>query len=116
VRWTGTRIGLTVVSTIIVVCIAAVLGAFGANMEEEFGYFLASVSAPLLWLVATVLIWKETATERAERFGGAGGRAVACPRCGYNLTGLSSTQCPECGAQFTLDELAAGMRPDSELQ
>ncbi|MDB5303490.1 MAG: hypothetical protein JWM97_1039, partial [Phycisphaerales bacterium] len=32
---------------------------------------------------------------------------VVCPTCGYNLTGLTATRCPECGSQFTLDELMA---------
>ncbi len=28
-----------------------------------------------------------------------------CPKCGYNLTGISSTRCPECGHRATLTEL-----------
>ncbi|MCO6438852.1 MAG: hypothetical protein J5J06_17295 [Phycisphaerae bacterium] len=37
-----------------------------------------------------------------------GGPDVDCPRCiecGYPLIGLTSTRCPECGAEPTLDEL-----------
>ena len=30
---------------------------------------------------------------------------LCCPDCGYNMAGLSSTKCPECGAQFTIDQL-----------
>jgi hypothetical protein len=33
--------------------------------------------------------------------------AVVCPNCGYNLTGLSGTRCPECGKQYTINELLA---------
>ena len=33
--------------------------------------------------------------------------AIACPTCGYNLTGLREARCPECGSQFTLDQLYA---------
>jgi hypothetical protein len=28
-----------------------------------------------------------------------------CPTCGYNLRGLATTQCPECGSQFDPREL-----------
>jgi hypothetical protein len=30
---------------------------------------------------------------------------VACPLCDYNLRGLSTPQCPECGFRFTWDEV-----------
>ena len=29
-------------------------------------------------------------------------RDAPCPNCGYNLRGLQSTACPECGQQLTL--------------
>ena len=32
-----------------------------------------------------------------------------CVRCGYNLTGLATPRCPECGEPF--DEAIAGLRP-----
>jgi hypothetical protein len=28
--------------------------------------------------------------------------SLYCPRCGYNLTGLTRSRCPECGTQFTI--------------
>jgi predicted Zn-ribbon and HTH transcriptional regulator len=37
---------------------------------------------------------------------------MACPNCGYNLTGLREARCPECGSQFTLDELFARVTED----
>lgn len=87
-------------------------GAGGKGRGQEValiacGAFVGSVTAPLLWLVATVVIWRETTTERAQRLRGAARGGVACPTCGYNLTGLTTTRCPECGTQFTLDELLA---------
>lgn len=30
-----------------------------------------------------------------------------CPKCGYNLTGLTQERCPECGGWFSRAELAA---------
>lgn len=36
-------------------------------------------------------------------------RDVACPRCGYNLRGLTTARCPECGFAFTFDELRTGL-------
>lgn len=32
-------------------------------------------------------------------------RGVACPGCGYNLRGLSTPDCPECGGRVTWDAL-----------
>lgn len=36
-------------------------------------------------------------------------RDVACPRCKYNLRGLTSERCPECGLDIDADELAVGI-------
>ncbi|MBN1513098.1 MAG: hypothetical protein JXB13_13875 [Phycisphaerae bacterium] len=30
---------------------------------------------------------------------------VNCPSCGYSMVGLEQSRCPECGSQYTLDEL-----------
>ena len=30
---------------------------------------------------------------------------VTCPHCGYSLIGLRDLRCPECGTQFSIDEL-----------
>jgi hypothetical protein len=61
----------------------------------------------LLWVVATIFIWRETPAERAARVDRSGAGGVVCPTCGYNLTGLKGTRCPECGSEFTLDQLLA---------
>lgn len=31
---------------------------------------------------------------------------LSCPRCGYNMTGLTTSRCPECGCPFTLTDPA----------
>ena len=28
-----------------------------------------------------------------------------CPKCGYNLSGLTHCRCPECGSEYRLEEL-----------
>lgn len=30
---------------------------------------------------------------------------VACPSCGYSMIGLRSLRCPECGTEYTVDDL-----------
>jgi hypothetical protein len=34
-----------------------------------------------------------------------------CPSCGYNLTALTTTQCPECGKHFALSNPIGSSRP-----
>ena len=118
VRWTEARVWATIGAPVLAVAISLALGAWmGMMVEEELGIFVGTATAILLWLVGTVFAWRETAAERAARFGSGqdGSSAIACPHCGYNLTGLASTQCPECGARFTLDELIAARRADAEI-
>ncbi len=57
-----------------------------------------------IWMAGTVLFWPMRAGA------GAAGHADAnvtpqCPSCGYLLTGLTKTRCPECGDEPTIDEL-----------
>ena len=82
-------------------------GAFVGRGGSGFGAFVGGVLAIVLWLIATVVIWRETPAERARRVRASSRSAVTCPTCGYNLTGLSESRCPECGSKFTLDELLA---------
>jgi hypothetical protein len=86
-----------------------VVGILGVAITgfEGFGAFIGGIFAISLWLIATVLIWRETPAERAKRISASGRSTVTCPTCGYNLTGLSESRCPECGSKFTLDELLA---------
>ncbi len=109
IKWTSPRISLTVLSAI--VCAAAsVVFAKLLNLlvrEEIFSAFVASVLCPVLWLISTVFVWRESAEERAGRVAGGDETALTCPVCGYNLTGLSEPRCPECGTKYTLSELFA---------
>ncbi len=109
VRWTTGRMQNTVAATVLAPLFGVVVGLvlfemFGTS-DPEFAAFVAGGTVPIVWVLATVLIWRETAAERIERLAGQGRETVCCPRCGYNLTGLSEARCPECGSRFTLDEL-----------
>ncbi len=117
VRWTRLRV---------LGSLGLALGALGAGagvlwavglLDEEFGTFLLGPTVIFTWLLGTVFLWRETARERAGRLEGRAGTAVVCPACGYNLTGLGRTTCPECGASYTIDELLASQpgREDTEL-
>ena len=51
-------------------------------------------------MAVTIRIWP---LRQAGEYGG--DRSPRCLQCGYLLIGLSSTRCPECGSEPTLDEL-----------
>jgi DNA-directed RNA polymerase subunit RPC12/RpoP len=92
--------------------IGIVIGAIGYFSFDLFGIdevnlVLLGILIPSLWLIATIIYWRETLAERAARLGRTGRANISCPTCGYNLTGLSEARCPECGSKFTLDELVA---------
>lgn len=108
VPWTPQRIRRTQSAAVIAAVAATGSGFLAAVLPDvgaEFPSFVGGVIAIMLWLVATVLIWRETPGERSARVSGTS--AIVCPTCGYNLTGLTGTRCPECGSQFTLNELMA---------
>jgi hypothetical protein len=107
VRWESGRVGITVIAAIVAAVAGTIIGAICNTIERGFGSFVGSTSAILLWLVATCFLWRESPAERAERVGAGGRDGVVCPTCGYNLTGLKEPRCPECGSQFTLDQLFA---------
>ena len=116
VKWTPARTARTLYAAMASVAAGAVAGALTGLLEDDFGLFIGSVTAPLLWLVATVLVWRETDAERATRLRAQGlqvsrgdGPGIPCPTCAYDMTGLKGTRCPECGSEFTLDELLASL-------
>jgi hypothetical protein len=115
VRWTNARVTHTIFAAVGALVVGWLAGLSVLWVDDEFGDFVASVTAPLVWLICTVLIWRESAEERAERLR-SGGRTIVCPTCGYNLTGLTGTRCPECGTQLTLDELMASQPSRAEVE
>ncbi len=77
--------------------------------------FFSGGLAPIVFVTTTVILWRETSEERAARLAARGVEIISCLACGYNLTGLKTAQCPECGAEYTLDVLLAGQRPEAEI-
>jgi len=77
--------------------------------------FFSGGLAPIVFVTTTVILWRETSEERAARLAARGVEVISCLACGYNLTGLKAAQCPECGAEFTLDVLLAGQRRETEV-
>ena len=111
VKWTPQRVARTLYAALAAAVLSAAAGVGTGAFDYSFGFFIGTVVAPLLWLVATVLVWRETNQERAQRLRAIGrsgsGPGIPCPTCGYDMTGLKGTRCPECGSEFTLDELLA---------
>ena len=108
VRWTRQRI----IGTLLVTLGAFVCGAIGAVFVYEFveaeialALLIGGGVVPIVWVLGTVLVWWESSQERLERLKSYGTDTVCCINCGYNMTGLRDARCPECGSQFTLDEL-----------
>jgi hypothetical protein len=110
VVWSGRRAGQTVTLLLAAMVAGLVIGAVVWPIDRYIGTFVGSVCAPLLWVVGTIFAWRETPEESARRLAavtGARGSGIVCPSCSYNLTGLREARCPECGTQYTLDELFA---------
>ena len=110
VLWTRRRKWMTLAAFMAAVLIGACFWAAFAYLvhEREAAFFFSGGVPPIVWVLATVLIWRETPQERMARIATLGTDSVSCPVCGYNLTGLREARCPECGASFTLDQLLAG--------
>jgi len=121
VNWNSSRVVRTLLAALGAGLIGGLAGYAAASLislnDASFGIFIGGVLAIILWLVATVFIWRETTVERADRVKGSSKSAITCPTCGYNLTGLSESRCPECGSKFTLNELMAlQLTTDKEIE
>jgi hypothetical protein len=117
IKWTPKRRLATIGWVGLALLLALGAGAATSRIETEFGAFIASVTAPLLWVFGSVLSWRESPAEHAARIASLGGAdALTCPTCGYNLTGLKGTRCPECGNEFTLDQLLASQPARAQVE
>ena len=89
------------------------------SYADEIAIVVGGMAWAATWLGSTALIWRETSAERRDRLARLGIGAIGCPTCGYNLTGLREARCPECGSQYTLDQLyaaAAGEKADLDVR
>lgn len=118
IRWTRGRILKTYLAAVGALMISGAAGGFVSvvfgGSDTAFVLLISGAVAPVAWVLATVLIWRETPAERIERLSLAGREAVSCPVCGYNMTGLSEARCPECGTRFTLDQLVTA-QPKTDM-
>ncbi len=119
VQWTSSRVRKTWLSALGCAVAGIVAGVMATTVthihDESFGIFIGGLVAIPLWLITTILLWKETALERAERIRQSASDVLFCPRCGYNMTGLHLARCPECGAQYTLNQLFAAQQRQHEI-
>jgi hypothetical protein len=89
--------------------------AINRQVPPPIAFLFGGGTVPITWVLATVLIWRETAAERLGRLTAHGMPVLACPLCGYNLAGLTEARCPECGGTFTLEQLVlARPRPGAQ--
>ena len=109
VPWNRRRVGLTVVATAVSLAGGAAVVftslAIYPALQLPPAMMFGGGTVPITWVLATVLIWRETAAERLARLTANGMPVIACPLCGYNLAGLTEARCPECGAKFTLEQV-----------
>ena len=113
VKWTAGRKGRTWGVLGGSVGLAALVSFLVAMVFPYDGEIVGSILGGLVWIVlwlfGTAWAWRETSAERAGRLAAMGVEALPCPSCGYNLSGLRESKCPECGAAFTLDQLYAAV-------
>lgn len=123
IRWTARRIHATWLSALAALILGCLIGIaitylfasinrYGSFIWDMFIIF-AGLWTILLWLVFTVVLWRETPAERDERIRQCAGDVLFCPKCGYNMTGLYESRCPECGTRYTLDQLAAAQKKET---
>jgi hypothetical protein len=120
--WKNTRTALHVIWTGALV--AAVIGLSFVVEEvwhvrdSEF-FILAFI---LLGLAGVILVWLPVLMRGVRHRPVIDTQDIVrvnCPECGYLLVGLRDLRCPECGTQFTLDELIraqnyGGTQPGAE--
>lgn len=88
-RW----LKILAVVAFVLVCVQGILGGVRVLEAQRA---LAMVHGVLAQLTFGVLV--AVSVYLAPSFKARPGRPASCPTCGYNLSGLTSTTCPECGS------------------
>jgi len=107
IRWTPARVW-SVPIIVGLACVPALIAAFtlGKLIGYSDAHVLQTLMAGMIWapcfVAGTAIAWRETAIDRAARLREMGAALLTCARCGYNLTGITSGQCPECGEGFAV--------------
>ncbi len=115
-RWTPKRLVQTVIAAAVALVGATTAGIIMASVTyaDEGGIILGAMLWTALWMGGTAIVWRESSAERSRRLQQMGISTIACPNCGYNLTGLKQSICPECGTQYTLDQLFLAVSEDRQ--
>jgi len=69
VPWNARRVRGTFIAVAVALVAAIMLGAMGWVANEEVGSAIGSITAPLAWLAAAVVAWRETDEEASGRVG-----------------------------------------------
>jgi hypothetical protein len=106
VRWNRSRIVLTVAAGAgALACGAAVsvvVLALARGIPAGIACLFGGGVVPILWVTATVLIWRETPHERVERLNRLASGAVCCSDLRLQHDSVyPRPNVPECGARFT---------------
>lgn len=122
VRWTPLRIVATLAWAAGSLLLAGavfvgwiILATVTGWMDEDYASAICVPLAMILWPLGTVFIWQDRLGDSAARSRAAQREGVKCPGCGYRLSDIRSTTCPECGRTFTVQELLAGRRAEEQM-
>lgn len=107
VNWTGDRIVKTAIATVfsLVGGMAVLLAMTPAG--HDWALTAGTLCVPAFWVVGVVIAWRDSPDEHRTRTHASSWGLILCPKCGYDLTGLTHSKCPECGTPYTLEELLA---------
>ena len=100
VSWTPERKWMVIGLTALVIVLPTIFHFIASKNEEVF--ISASLIGLGLWVMLTARIWRKPA-DPIQEFGLP--EVLRCGDCDYRMAGLHQARCPECGRQYTLDEL-----------
>lgn len=112
VYWSASRRLGTLIATIVCIAMAFAVTFFIDQSTARWagaGSMFGAIVWAYTWVPATLIIWRDRASDLGIKNGDIGSISPRCVNCGYNLTGLREARCPECGTQYTLDVLLTTM-------